>query len=329
MSSFIISNLFRFLHLLGVVFICVGLFVYEDEEGRFQNKVEEWWIKLSDKQRASRSKIAAFMQGVAQLTGSGFDRLFGQHLLSLRVIPVSIYLSFASCFLLILLVVPRAKYPPATSRHAAFFLFVYFLALALIPGFFKNKWILRLWWAIIPAALLSISGFMAFLFKTRGARSTFYGIGLVALLFISSLVCDLIYIALTRYVLRRISGIDHIPEILFMIFLNLLALVVPVFGPIYAGLGIARYAEMAGGMVVLSIMFNFIDFLAGFAALFLAVLLLLHRLFWPAIHRPLYAIYKFAPIRERKWLFRIGVILLFLPQHFTVEALKAVLEKLS
>jgi hypothetical protein len=328
MSSFI-NNLFRFLHLLGAVFICAGLFLYEDEEGKFQNKVEEWWIKLSDKQTASRSRVAAFMQGVAQLTGSGFDRLFGHRLFSLRVVPISIYLSFASCFLLILLVVPAAKYAPTTSRHAAFVLFIYFLALGLVPGFFKNKWVLGLWWTIIPAALLSISGFMAFLFKTRGARSTLYGIGLVALIFISSLLCDLIYIALTRYVLRRISGIDHIPEILFMIFLNLLALVVPVFGPIYAGLGIAKYAEMAGGMVVLSIMFNFIDFLAGFAALFLAVLLLLHRLFWPAIHRPLYAIYRFAPIKEKKWLFRIGVILLFLPQHFTVEVLKAVLEKLS
>jgi hypothetical protein len=317
-----------FLRALGTVLICVGLLLYEDEEGKFQNKVEEWWIKLSDKQKASRSKVAAFMQGVAQLTGSGFDRLFGQHLFSLRVVPVSIYLSLASFFLLALLVVPSAKFTPGTSRHAAFFLFVYFLALGLVPGFFKNKWILRVWWAIIPAALLSISGFMVFVFKTRGARSAFYGIGLVALLFVSSLVCDLIYIALTRYVLRRISGIDRIPEILLMVFLNQLALVAPVYGPIYAGLWISKYAQMAGGMVLISIMFNFIDFLAGFAALFLALLLLLHRLFWPAVQRPLYAIYRFAPIKQKKWLVSIGIALLTLPSHATLGALKAILEKL-
>src|ERR1700694_5196508 len=103
MSHSVINRLLFFLNFLGVVFICAALFLYEDEEGKFQNKVEEWWIKLSDKQRASRSRVAAFMQEVAQLTGRGFDRLLGRRLFSFRVIPISIYLSFASFFLLILI----------------------------------------------------------------------------------------------------------------------------------------------------------------------------------------------------------------------------------
>ena len=78
MSSFLTNGLFFLLHLLGLVIICAYLFLYEDEEGKVQNKIEEWWIKLSDKQTASRSKVAAFMQEVARLTGSGFDRLFGR-----------------------------------------------------------------------------------------------------------------------------------------------------------------------------------------------------------------------------------------------------------
>jgi hypothetical protein len=62
-----------FLHALGAVFICAGLSLYEDEEGRFQNKIEEWWVKRSDKQRESRSRVAAFMQEVTRLTGRGFS----------------------------------------------------------------------------------------------------------------------------------------------------------------------------------------------------------------------------------------------------------------
>jgi hypothetical protein len=181
---------------------------------------------------------------------------------------------------------------------------------------------------MIPGTLLSISGFIAFLFKTRGARSTFYGISLLALLFGSSLLCDLIYIILTRYILRRISGIDRIPEILIMIVLNLLALAVPLLGPIYLGTALFKYSAQAGAVVVVSIMFNSIDFLAGIAALLLALLLLFHRIFWPAIQRPLYAIYRFAPIKEKKWLFKTGVALLVLPNHFTIDLLRATLEKL-
>jgi hypothetical protein len=327
MFSFVINVTLYFLNFLGLLLICAGLFLYEDEEGKFQNKVDEWWIKLSDKQRLSRSRVAAFMQGIAQLTGRGFDRLLGRRLFSVRVVPVSIYLSFASFFLLVL-ILPHIKFPAGATRQGAFVMLLYFSALALMPAFLEDKWVLVVWWGVIPAALLSISGFLVFVFRTRGPRSTFYGIGLVALIFISSLFCDLVYIALTRYVLRRISGIDSIPEILLMILINLLALAIPVLGPIYVGTALSKYAPQAGATVLMSLIFNFIDFLAGFAALIVALLLLLHRLLWPAIQRPLYAICRFAPIKEKKWLFRFGVALLFLPNHFTIGVLRTILEKL-
>ena len=172
------------------------------------------------------------MQEVARLTGKGFDRLFGRPLFSPRVVPVSIYLSLASFFLVAWVALPYVKHPAETTRQGASGFIVCFLALALVPAVFKNKWILILWWAIIPAVLLSMSGFLIFVFKTRGARPLLRGVGLVALVFVSSLLCDLIYIILTPYILRRISGIDRIPEILLMVFLNLLALLIPVYGPL-------------------------------------------------------------------------------------------------
>jgi hypothetical protein len=143
--SSLINLLFFFLRVFGSVLICAGLFLYEDEEGKFQNKVEEWWIALSDKQKASRSRIAAFMQEVARLTGRGFDRLFGQSLFSLRVIPVSIYLSIASLFFLIWLTFPRIKNTVGVARQDAFFWFVFFLGLSVVPAVFNNKWLLGLW----------------------------------------------------------------------------------------------------------------------------------------------------------------------------------------
>jgi hypothetical protein len=315
------------LRTVGMVLVSLGFFLYEDEEGRFQNKVEQWWVKISDVQKASRSKVAVFVQEVARLTGKGFDRLFGQPLFSLRVVPVSIYLSLASCFLLSWVMLPHVKHDPSVTRQGALGLLVYFLALALVPAVFKNRWILVLWWAIIPAALLSISGFLIFVLRTRGARSLFYAFGVVTLIFVSSLLCDLLYIALTRYILRRISRIDRISEILLMIVLNLMALTVPVLGPIYGGLALFKHFPRVGATVLFSVILNFIDFLAGFAAFALALILLVHRLFWPAIQRPLYAIYRFSPITEKKWLIRVGVTLLILPYHLSLEALKTIVEK--
>lgn len=328
MPRVIVGILFFLLHALGAVFICAGLFLYEDEEGKFQNKVEEWWVRLSDTQSVSRSKVAAFMQGVARLTADGFDTLFGRHLFSLRLIPVSIYLSLASLFLLMFLFFRRVANPGAATRYEAFLIFLSFVALALVPALLKNKWLLAIWWAIIPVNLLSMTGFVAFLVKTRGTRATIRGIGLVALLFLVSLLCDLTYIVLTRYILRRVSRIDHPPEIVIMILVNLAALAIPLFVPIYGALALVNYAPYAAAMVMFSLMFNAIDFLVGFAGLLLALLLLLHRLFWPTIQRPLYAIYRFAPIKRKRWLFATGLALLFLPTHTTGQLLRTILEKL-
>jgi hypothetical protein len=328
MSSSHVDYALLFIHALGVLLICLGLFLYEDEEGRFQNKVEEWWIRLSDKQKVSRSAVAAFMQEVARLTGRGFDRLFGRSLFSLRIIPISIFLSFASAFLVILVMLPHIKHDAAITGYRAFDIFIFFLALALVPAIFESKWILTLWWAIIPATLISLSGFFIFVFRTRGAGSTFYGFGLLTLVFVSSFVVDLTYIAITRIILRRISGIDRILEILLMFFLNLLVLLLPLFGPIYAGLALSKFAPQAGAMVLVSFMFNSIDLLAGFAAFFLALLLLLHRLLWPAVQRPLYAIYRFAPIKKKKWLVGTGVALLTLTSHTTLGIAKALVKKI-
>ena len=168
-----VNILFTFLHAFGIVFFCAGLFLYEDEEQKFQNRIEQWWIKLDDKQKESRSRVASFMQEIARLTGKGFDKVFGPRLFSLRMIPISIFLSFASFLLLVLLMFPWLKQRPPTSPYGVFLFFVCFLALALVPALVENKWLLAIWWAIIPFNIISSERLIAFVFRTRGPRFGF------------------------------------------------------------------------------------------------------------------------------------------------------------
>jgi hypothetical protein len=315
------------LHCLGGVLIYLGIFLYPDEENRFQNRIEQWWIRLDDIQKASRSKVAAFMQDVARLAERGFGRLFGIRLFSLRVIPVSIYLSLASVFLLIVIMWPWLTHSGPPTRHSALLIFAFFLGLALAPAFITNRWMLVLWWAIIPATLMSLFGFIAFVFRTRGAEFTFKGIGLIGIVLGWSLFCDLAYIALTRFSLRRVIHIDRVWVIVAVVAGNLLASAIPILSPIYVGLELFKIAPRAGAAIFASLVFNSIDALAGSGALILAIMLLLHRVLWPTIQRPLYAIYRFSPLKQKKWLIRVGFGLLFLPTLSTFEAIKAFIEK--
>lgn len=150
----------------------------------------------------------------------------------------------------------------------------------------------------------------------------------MTLLFAYSLLCDLSYIVLTRWVLRRISKIDRMHEIVLEIIVSLVILATLIWAPIFFGARIGRYFPMAGGVLLFSFVLNSIDVVVGLAALMLALLLLLHRLVWPTIGRPIYAMQRFRLIKNKKLLWVIGITLIFLPKHTTMQLLKSLLGKL-
>lgn len=141
--SFSFADYFFYpLQVLGVILIC-ATFVDEGEERRIQSRISDGiasvWIRLDDAQLASRSRVAAFMQEVARLTGQGFDGLFGRELFSLRFIVISIYLSLASLFLFTFLIFGRIHNPGTATRPQAFLGFLFFLFLALVPTAWNGR----------------------------------------------------------------------------------------------------------------------------------------------------------------------------------------------
>jgi hypothetical protein len=173
-----------------------------------------------------------------------------------------------------------------------------------------------------------MSGFIAFVIKRRGSEFALKGMGYVVLIFGSSMLCDLGYIALTRFVLGRVKQIDRVWVIIVVVIGNLLAAAIPLLAPIYGGLVLFKLAPQAGAAILASLLFNSIDILAGSAAFVVAALLLLHRLLWPAIQRPLFAVYRFSPLKQKKWLVTVGLALALLPQHLTGEVIKSFIDKL-
>jgi hypothetical protein len=333
LANLIISFLSYLLHLSGFVLVYASS-LYENEEGQIQSKIVEWWVRLDDKGLASRSRIAAFMQEVARLTGRGFDGLFGNSLLSLRFVAVSIYLSFASLFLFLIFAFPLAHDTGSATRLGAIRIFLFFIGLALVPAIVNGSalWerlIRGIWWGVIPWTVISMAGFIAFVYKRQGAASTFRGIGFTLLPLAVSFLADVAFIFVTRLILRRIPTIDRISTIVIMFVGNLLILALIIVGLPYVGFKIAKYLPLFGGIIMLSLPLNSIDILVGCAALIVALLLLVHRALWPLIQRPLYAIQRHELIKKRKkWLLHAGVALIILPWHLTLESLKALLEKL-
>jgi hypothetical protein len=305
----------------GVCLIYIGLFLYENEEKQIQDKVAEWWVRIDDKQKSSRARVAAFMQTVAKLTEAGLDFLFGPRLFSFRIIPVSIYLSLASlCITLAfsaLIKPPKPPQPPVKPTDMIWPT-VFFVCLAIFPALTKSKILRAVWWSIIPVFLFMTSGFVLFVIRTRGIDAMFVGLQFLLFFFGWSLVCDVGYIALTRLMLRYAQAIDRIAVIIALVIGNFLVLVICFLSPIFVGAMLFRYTHSGAAGIMVSVLCNSIDFFVGSAALFVAVFLLFHRIAWVVIQRPLYAMYRFFPVRDRRWLVAMGIGLLTLPHHWAV-----------
>lgn len=319
---------FRVLNVLGAIAISCALFLHEDEEGRFQNRVEEWWKTLSNKQNASRSRAATFMREVARLAGQGFDRLFGKRLLSLRLAACSVCFSIASLGLFAFLAVTFGRNPKGISASPAFLFFLVYGALGLAPAFIWDGFLNKLLWAsAVVIGLWPLPQILFILYRVRGMVYAGRGAIYVLIALGVSFACDIAYLMITRWVLRRISTSEHVYEILLAIVGNLLVLVI-LLCPIYLGVKVIRYSAPTGLVFIISVFLNSIDFAVGFSALILAVLLLLHRLFWAVAERPVYSVKRFVPLGNKRLLWRVGIALIFLPTRTGLEWLHSLLEKL-
>ena len=75
---------------IGCVSLYMAFFLYEDERGQLQNRLEELWISIDDEGRKARDRNAAFLRGIVRIVSDAFDRIFGPEILSARAVVVSL-----------------------------------------------------------------------------------------------------------------------------------------------------------------------------------------------------------------------------------------------
>jgi hypothetical protein len=320
-----VDYLLRPLNVLGWILLYSAVFLYEDQEGRIQNRIVQWWVKVDDARIAAHSHVSAFVGAVAGLTVRGFDRILGDRLMSFRFAGVSLCLSIASFFLVGAIGTLRLHRPAG----AMFFQFVCFVLFSLVPIFDDDgRWIIKIWWLALLIAVGKSFGFLIYiLYRVRGVALASRALGYVVLAFAVSLISDICYVAITRWMLRRVAANSRMLGVVSMIAANLLVLCLLVLGPIELGLKLFKYWENGSAVILFSFYLNAIDFVAGSTALILGIALLAHRLLWPVVEKPLYALQRYEVVRNKKLLWAAGLALTFLPTHVSLDWFKGLLEK--
>ncbi len=289
----------------GVLLLYASL-SYETEDGKIQSLLEEWWVRIDDFRQGAISFHVAFMKVIASVMTRFMDRLFGNRMLSLQSFGVSACYSIVWIGLAILILSKLNPKSQSETSHLVWLIvfgLVYgslpalgthdewkFLGFRFIHFWFGGLVFAFIWNFVNPFGYIILWGLV-----TPGLRMGALIFFVIFLGIIFSIFLFTTFISVMRITLRTIarsqspikivglSLLNATPLLTFYVLFKLL-----VWWPDRPG----KVAEI--GLLVLlvlmicGILFNFAFVLSAVLFVCLAVTMLLHRLFWPAIARPLY-----------------------------------------
>jgi predicted RNA-binding Zn-ribbon protein involved in translation (DUF1610 family) len=188
----------------------------------------------------------------------------------------------------------------------------------MLPFLLGRLWAFVAWALAALIFLFRSAGFVVFGVQKYGYAPVLRVLGVLLALLLLSLGFDVLYISITRWMLRRMLEIRRLHELVGLIVLDVVLAIVLVYVPIEMATAMMKspLLEKAGVAVLLLVMFNFGDFVACSIFFIVMLAVLAHRLMWPILERPIYALHRYGVIRNKKLLWSVGSALLIGPQGF-------------
>lgn len=320
---------------VGLFLVLSAILLYPNEEGQIQSKFEDFWIRVDDYQKLALSKHASFMTSVANLESGLLDRLFGQRLVSVQLLCVSLFLSAGVPGLLAFIWGVKFDHADRFSFGSRFLgvsisSFVVALAAVLLQ---KNKTWRRS--AYVAAALFlgfwakytypnyphhlhhHVPSLVDSLLSTIAAEMVM--VVVVLLPMSAGVAFDTAFIIATRVLLRWAGKMTSSAKVSAIIVANcLLAVLLEspllIFARVYMQGKLPSVNSAWGNFLVFIGIFtslgNVFDVCFALLFVFLAVMLLLHRCVWPLLNRSLFRVTYIGTNGRRAILLTTGVALL-------------------
>lgn len=317
---------------VGLVALYVALFMYEDEEGRWQNRIDELWISVDDRARKVGNRTTALFNQVGRAVNLGLNRLFGEKLFSVRMVAVSTSLSIGAVMLFLLVVMPpSAKERVFGGISVQLFLDLMVgacLAAVALLTLLRTPWVVPV--GLIPLAVVAFYIYSDLVLKLRSHTIPQGGIALSVALPVS-IATDVLLNALVRSTVRKIATSPRIFRIMVLMLILLLFGVAVSFGPLAVVVAM-KLASVAASIryVVLSLYFTSVfNVPSALPPLAMAVALLfvvLHRAFWPVAARLVYPLARYRVIHNPKLLIAFGTGCVLIGLDLVPHSLKNLLQ---
>ena len=160
--------------LLGGLLYLAAILLYENEEGKVQNRLEELWLKVAYRKDAELSRATRFLQGVAGLSNRAFDSVLGKRLWSLQAVGASLWFSLASMWLTVLFMALAAPHMPRIISQKVvapphlWLSLIACIGLGILPSLAGRLWAFGLWTLVVFIFLFRSAGFVLFAVQKYG-----------------------------------------------------------------------------------------------------------------------------------------------------------------
>lgn len=321
---------------VGVLAYYAAFFMYEDEEGKWQSRIEMLWVAVNDREKLTGRRTSALFNKVAGVTTRGFNRVFGSRLFSFQSVGVSTGYAIAALFLTLAFIMfailfrsarLRVSLPQdfvnASSLIGYFGLVVGFicLLLAAMPSLLPSRWTVAL--SLFPFMLVTAGTIQSIRLHRPFGRLLAVYIALLA-----SFLSDVFLLALVRFVVRRISEETSVIRLAVAVLIQVGVIALLVVAPLQAaGPLLVKFGQKPALMALLMLgVFNIFTGIASSVFLLVLLVVLLHKAIWPVLGRLLHSMARHQVIRNHWVTASIGTACFIFAFPQMSGPVKAVLE---
>jgi hypothetical protein len=276
----------------GLLCLALGFLLYENEEGKIQSTLENFWVSLDDQQRLALSRHRAFLRKAALLTGLALDRVFGERLIGVQSIGVSLCLFAAALFW-----VSEWAWALFSGSLGKQIYTPLFLLAAFLPSIAR-----RLRHITLGIGLASYFPLMSQLtgesFDLADSfRPDLMGYFLLHF-YLPALASAVLFLALARQIVRLFAGAKYKSALAYSI--SLFALLLVGLCVDFAVMGLYAPSVFLGNLALLFVPLTFS---------LLVLSLLVHKLAWPLPVRAMYALQRYQIVRRKTLMRTAGLSL--------------------
>jgi hypothetical protein len=286
-----------------------ALFQYEDEEGVWQNRIENLWVSVYDRARVTDSTSTALFNKIGDVLRRLFVQIYGNRMLSIQAVAVSTDLSLGGAILLAVLMgiwyAHVGKQSDVPNLGLGIAVATGLLTAAVLPAIFKKKWAVAASWLPILGFLIafSVSGL-------HGGLNAGLFYSTIPAVWLLSILSDFLAVIVLRTLFASITRNISIARLLVLIIALVAVAIAIATSPVLVILALHNvvFLDTAGEVAELLFLLNVTTLLFCILPLGMLLVVLIHRLIWPALSRLLYPVASRKVITNKKALVSVGSV---------------------